>query len=224
MAKRKRPSRYSVHPGVAMVQKWIETLKVKTGRDIDQWMTFIRTKGPKDEKSCRAWLKVEHGIGANTAWWMAERAFGGEMGLAEEDPEVYLANAEGYVDKMFSGPKATLKPIYDALLDLGLSLGKDVRACPCQTIVPLYRQHVFAQLKPTTRTRVDLGLALKPAMKGEKPVAKGLKSHRLVDTGGLKKKDRITHRIGIESLKDIDATVKGWLKVAYDINPPKEPA
>ncbi len=84
----------------------------------------------------------------------------------------------------------------------------DVKVCPCQTIVPLYRKHVFAQVKPTTRTRIDLGLALK-----DTKVPK-----RLIDTGGFAKKDRITHRIEITSLKDIDAEVKKWLKIAYDMD------
>jgi hypothetical protein len=39
---------------------------------------------------------------------------------------------------------------------------------------------------------------------------------RLIDTGGFAKKDRITHRIPLESPKDIDDEVKHWLKVAYD--------
>jgi hypothetical protein len=39
---------------------------------------------------------------------------------------------------------------------------------------------------------------------------------RLIDTGGFAKKDRITHRIAITSLDDIDDEVKHWLKVAYD--------
>jgi hypothetical protein len=107
---------------------------------------------------------------------------------------------------MFAGGKAHLRPIYDALLKLGLSVGKDVKACPCQTIVPLYRNHVFAQIKPTTRTRIDFGVALGDT----KP--KG----RLIDTGGFAKKDRITHRFEITSLKDIDDEVKRWLKVAYE--------
>jgi hypothetical protein len=72
--------------------------------------------------------------------------------------------------------------------------------------VPLYRNHVFAQIKPTTQTRIDLGFAL-GARKAE---------GRLIDTGGYAKKDRITHRIPIESAKDIDAEVKKWMKVAYE--------
>jgi hypothetical protein len=36
MAKRK--SLYGVHPGVAMVQKWIRDLPGKTGRTLEEWM------------------------------------------------------------------------------------------------------------------------------------------------------------------------------------------
>ena len=200
----KRKSIYSVHPGIAMTQKWIAELKQKTGRSFEEWLTFIKKSGPKDEKARREWLKTEHGLGTNSAWWLAERADG--KGTEVGDPDDYLAAAEGYVETMFSGSKAALRPIYDALLKIGLKTGKDAKACPCQTIVPLYRNHVFAQIKPTTRTRIDLGFAL-----GDMK-AKG----RLIDTGGFAKKDRITHRIEITSLKDIDDEVKQWLKVAYD--------
>jgi hypothetical protein len=200
----KKKSIYGVHPGVVMTQKWIAELKEKTGRSLDEWLTLIKKKGPKDEKTRHEWLKTEHGLGTNSAWWLAERADG--KGTEGADPDEYLAAAEGYVEKMFSGAKAELRPIYDALLKLGLSVGKEAKACPCQTIVPLYRNHVFAQIKPTTRTRIDFGFALGDTI-GE---------GRLIDTGGFARKDRITHRIEITSLKDIDAEVKQWLKVAYD--------
>jgi hypothetical protein len=200
----KKKSIYGVHPGVAMTQKWIAELKQKTGRSLDEWLRLIRKSGPKDEKARREWLKTEHGLGTNSAWWLADRADGKDAEAV--DPEAYLEAAEGYVEAMFSGGKAALRPIYDALLKTGLEVGKDVKACPCQTIVPLYRNHVFAQIKPTTRTRIDFGFALGDTK------ANG----RLIDTGGFAKKDRITHRIEINSLKDIDDEVKRCLKVAYD--------
>ena len=187
-----------------MVQKWEAELRQKTGRDLDEWVRHIKKAGPKTEKERRDWLKSEYGLGTNTCWWLAERADG--KGTIDSDPDVYLEEAEKYVEKMYSGGKAALRPIYDALLKLGLTTGKDAKACPCQTIVPLYRNHVFAQIKPTTQTRIDLGFALGDM----KP--KG----RLIDTGGFAKKDRITHRIPIKSLSDIDDEVKQWLKVAYD--------
>src|SRR5262249_50509134 len=133
---------YSVHPGVAMVQKWIAELPAKTGKTLEEWIAFIRKSAPADLKERRAWLKEEHGLGTNTAWWLAERAEGtGEMGLAEEDPETYLKMAGEYVEAMFAGGKAGLRPVYDELLRLGLGLADDVKACPCKTIVPLYRNH-----------------------------------------------------------------------------------
>ena len=76
------------------------------------------------------------------------------------------------------------------------------------TMVPLYRNHVFAQIKPATLTRIDMGFVLKDTK------AKG----RLIDTGGFAKKDRITHRIPITTVEEIDAEVEHWLKIAYDMD------
>jgi hypothetical protein len=195
---------YSVHPGVLMTQKWIGDLKDKTGKSLDEWMKHIRKAGPKDEAGRRDWLKSEYRLGTNTAWWLAERSVG--KGDESSDPDSYLKSAAQDVENMFSGGKSPLRPIYDALLKLGLKVGKEAKACPCKTIVPLYRNHVFAQIKPTTKTRIDMGFALGD-LKG---------AGRLIETGGYAKKDRITHRIAITSLKDIDDEVKHWLKVAYD--------
>lgn len=194
---------YAVHPGVVMVQKWVGTLPEKTGRSLDQWLSLVKKEGPATEKERRLWLKESHGLGTNSAWWIAERAEG--KGKEIDDPEAYLKAALGYVETMFAGGKEGLRPIYDRLLKLGLAIGKDVKACPCETIVPLYRNHVFAQIKPATRTRIDLGLAL-----GKARVPK-----RLVETGGLAKGDRITHRIPIGSLEEIDGDVRRWLETAY---------
>lgn len=199
-----RKSIYSVHPGVLMTQKWITELKQKTGRSLEEWVAYIRKSGPKGEKERRNWLKEKHGLGTNVAMGLAERAEG--KGEEFGDPDLYLAKADGDVEQMFSGGKAKLRPLYDALLKLGLKTGKEAKACPCTTIVPLYRNHVFAQIKPTTQTRIDMGFALGDM----KPTG------RLIDTGGFAKKDRITHRIPITSMDDIDDEVKHWLKVAYD--------
>ena len=201
----KTKSIYGVHPGVLMTQKWIWELKQKTGRTLDEWMKFIKKEGPPTADARRAWLKDQHKLGTNYASWLAERSVG--QGEETEDADAYLKAAEKYVDEMYAGKKEHLRPLYDALLKLGLSMGKDTKACPCQTIVPLYRNHVFAQIKPTTQTRLDFGLALGDTKKTPK---------RLIDTGGFAKKDRITHRFEITSLKDIDDEVKKWLRVAYE--------
>lgn len=204
---------YDVHPGVAMTQDWINKLKEKTGRSLDQWLKLAKASGPTDEKSCRDWLKSEHNLGTNSAWWLAEKAHRPNT-LSEDTPEQYLKTAQVYVEDMFAGPKSNLRPLYDTLVKLGRTLGKDVKLCPCKTIVPLYRNHVFAQIKPTTRTRIDLGFCLR-----------GVKaSGRLIDTGGQAKNDRITHRIEITTPNDIDDTVRAYLKQAYKADASSSPS
>jgi Domain of unknown function (DUF5655)/Domain of unknown function (DUF4287) len=197
---------YSVHPGIAMVRNWIDTLPRKTGRSLDEWLRLVKEQGPPTEKERRDWLKAEHGLGTNSAWWLAERSVG--KGEEDGDPEAYLKKAVEYVDAMFSDRKAALRPIYDELLKTGLAIGPDAKACPASTIVPLYRNHVFAQIKPTTATRIDLGFALK-----DTPA-----TGRLIDTGGFAKKDRITHRIPISDLSEINEEVRRWLRVAYEMD------
>jgi|CZKS01.1.fsa_nt_gi hypothetical protein len=197
---------YTVHPGVVMVQKWIRELPRNTGRSLEEWIALTRKSGPPTEKERREWLKKEHKLGTNAAAWIAERADG--KGTEEDSPEAYLKSAAGWVEAQYFGPRAAMRLLYEELLKLGLSLGRDVKACPCKTMVPLYRNHVFAQIKPSTNTRIDLGFAL-GNMKGPK---------RLIDTGGYEKKDRITRRIEIRSKADIDDEVKRWLKKAYEMD------
>jgi hypothetical protein len=199
-------SPYSVHPGVAMVQKWVQALPQKTGRSLEEWIALTKKSGPATEKERREWLKQKHKFGTNYAAWIAGRAEG--KNTEEDSPEAYLKTAAEWVEAQYAGPRAALRPLYEQLLKLGFSLGKDVRACPCKTMVPFYRNHVFAQIKPSTSTRIDLGFALGNV---KTPT-------RLIDTGGYEKKDRITRRIEIKSKDDIDDEVKRWLTKAYEMD------
>lgn len=207
--------KYDVHPSVSMVQGWISTLPEKSGKTFEQWLKLIKKEGPKDIAQARNWLKAEHKLGTNTAWWLAERALGTEPGLYDDDPESYLALAPKYVAEQYAGKKAGLWPIYERLHALGRSIAKDVQVCPCKTIVPFYREHVFANIKPSTATRVDLGLCLIPMIKEGKKTPE-----RIIDTGGFAKKDRITHRIPLASVDEIDDFVEKWLRKAYELDAP----
>jgi hypothetical protein len=189
-----------------MVQTTVANLKHKTGKSLGEWVAFINKEGPPGEVERRAWLKDTHGLGTNYSWWLAERSMG--KGGEDDSPEAYLKAAVQYVEAQYSGKKAPLRPAYERLLRLGLKLGKDVKVCPCKTMVPLYRTHVFAEITPKSQTRIDLGLSLR----GQKP------PKRLVPAPHPEKKDRITHLVSISTVSDIDGTVERWLRKAYEIN------
>jgi len=198
---------YSIHPSVRHMQAIIGNLAQKTGHSLDAWFDLISKETIENEKECRKWLKLDFNLGGATASIIAQRYF---KTASEEitDEEAYLNTAAEYVKNMYSSGKNHLRPLHDKLIEIGLSLGDDVKICPCKTMVPLYRKHVFAQIKPATKSRIDLGLALKNTNRSL--------NERLIDTGGLAKNDRITHRFATSTLQDIDSIVKEWLQIAYE--------
>ncbi len=204
MSEQKQKSIYSPSPSFAYYQALIENTLARTGKTFEEWVAILHSDGPSDEKAQQGWLKKEYGLSVNPSSLV--------VATDKEGATVEDYNPETYVDKMFSGKKEPLRPLYEQLLRIGLSIGDEVKACPCETIVPLYRNHVFAQLKPTTFTRIDVGLALKNTPTPE---------DGLIDTGGFAKKDRITHRIPISSIDDINDTVCHWLKIAYEMDEKK---
>jgi hypothetical protein len=198
---------YAVHPSIAYAQAILRNLKEKTGRSLEEWLALLQKEGPTSAKERRDWLKKKQALGNNTAWMIAERSVG--KGFGGTDEKAYLVAAPNYVETMFKGKEA-LRPAFDSLLKSALEQFPEIRVCPCATIVPLYRKHVFAQLKPATKTRLDLGLCLKGFT--------GQLSPRLVDTGGLQKGDRITHRFELGPEELPDAEMLNWMKIAYELD------
>jgi hypothetical protein len=192
--------RYVEHPAIAHRRAMAANLPRNTGRSLDEWLAVLAADGPPERKARAVWLKEEHGLGGSTAMLIIDRADGGSDGDG--------ADPEAQVDALFSGARAGLRPVADRLLAEAAALGEDVTATPCATMLPIRRAHVVAQLKPTTRTRLDLGLAL-----GDVPLV-----GRLEDTGGLARKDRITRRIALRTPADVDDEVLGWLRRAYELD------
>jgi hypothetical protein len=206
MAKVKKAGGYDVHPATAMVARWAAELPAKTGRTLDQWADFLRAECPHAARKDQvAWLKGVHGLGSNTAGFIHAYAF--DTATWDGDPDRYLAMAPKYVDAQYAGAKAGLRPIFDAVVAAARSLGRDVKVCPCKTMVPFYRKRSFAEVRASTRTRADLFLAL-----GKFPETDRLKYSSL----RVKNDDRLKHVVALTAVGDVDAEVRGWLKAAYD--------
>jgi hypothetical protein len=193
---------------VAYVQAILDNLEKHTGRTLEAWVRLLKAKGPKEARRRRDFLKAQ-GLGANQASLVAELAEGRRPNAFAVTREGYLASAPTYVEAQYSGKKAALRPLYELALAAGLASGPLAKACPCLTVVPLFRTHVFAQLKASSQSRIDLGLAL-----GDPRQLKAA-GPRLLDTGGFARKDRLTHRIELQAPSDVDETVRHWLDVAY---------
>lgn len=172
-------------------------LPAKTGKTFDQWVAITKKSGLATRKERVAWLKSEHGLGTVTATFIAAEAEGRSI-VGE------YADEGALLDSMYGGEKAALRPLYDGLAKAAKRLGKDVDLTVCKTYVGIRRGKQFAMVKPW-KARIDLGLVLK----GE-PY-----SGRLIKAGPIGS-ERMTHRIGISSPKDIDHEVKDALRRAYE--------
>ena len=175
-----------------------KNLPAKTGRTFEEWVELTRKEGLPSRKERVAWLKSAHGLGTVTANFIAADAEGRSI------VDTY-ADEAALLDAMYAGEKAALRPLHEDLAKAAHKLGGDVDLTVCKTYVGIRRNRQFAIIKPATRGRVNLGLALPGTKAGG----------RLLNAGSIGN-DPMTHRIEIASKKDIDVDVTRWLKAAYD--------
>jgi hypothetical protein len=176
-----------------------ESLAARTGRSLDEWLSLVESSGidPLDQNAVRRWLRTEHGVPQNSQWAVADaaaRAAGWVRPTVEE-----------YVDSQYTGAKAALRPIYDAIAALAVSLGDDVTVEGRSTYVPFVRARQFAAVAAAARDRVDLGLRFTSPPTGGRLVA-------------AKAPGQATHRVALRSVDEVDDEVAGWLAAAYAQN------
>ena len=181
-----------------MLAKIIAGVQAKTGRDFEAWARVVNESGPAVRKDRVAWLMQTHGLGRTAANLIADIAAG--------KPKDY-GDQKGMLEGMYAGAKAGLRPIYERLVDLGKGLGPEFSMYQCAGQTTFRRNRQFAWVKPATKTRVDLGLALPGYVAGG----------RLLAVTGTNDKDRIRLRIALSRPEEIDAEVQAWMRQAWDL-------
>lgn len=159
----------------------------KTGKTLDEWIAVIRASGLEKHGEIMKLLKGEHGVSHGFANLIVSKS-------KETGEEVDLVAAQ------YSGAKGDLRPLYEEIVNYAQSLGGDVELAPKKASVSLRRKKQFALITPATKTRIDLGLALK----GDEPQG------RLENYNAM-----CSHRVRLESASDFDDEVKAWMKEAY---------
>jgi hypothetical protein len=174
----------------------IRNLEEKTGKTIDAWVAIARGSGKSKHKEIVDYLKAEHGLGHGYANQVAMRA------LAKEDAPA--AGSDDLVEAQYAGPKAAVRPVYQALEKAIKAFGPDVEFSPKKAYVSLRRSKQFGLIQPTTASRVDVGLVLK----GVPPAG------RLEASGSFNA--MVTHRVRLASAAEVNAELIGWLREAYN--------
>lgn len=170
-----------------MLAAMIKNMPEKTGKPLEEWLKIVKKSGLEKHGDILKFLKNDHGMTHGFANLVSSKA-------RDTGEEVDL------VASQYSGAKASLKPIYEAVIDYVSAL-ENVEIAPKKASVSLRRKKQFALITPATKTRIDLGLALK----GED--AKG----RLETYNAM-----CSHRVRLETVEDFDDEVKAWLQTAHE--------
>jgi hypothetical protein len=181
----------SVEQAVATFER---NIVAQTGASVEQWVERARAKGFAKHGEIMAWLKAEHALGHGHANHIAKRVLA---------PSAEAAGDDG-IGHLFEGPKAALRPLYDALAATMTALGPDVELAPKKANVSVRRAKQFALLQPSTAIRLDLGLILK----GVAP------TDRLEASGTFNA--MFTHRVRLSAAGDLDPELERWIQAAYD--------
>jgi len=172
------------------LQTMIDNMPEKTGKKLNEWLKILNKENFEKHSAAVKFLKTEYGVThgfANTI-----------LALSNEN-----VSPEDLVSNQYIG-KELLKPIYEMLLSIVENFGDDIEITPKKGSVSLIRKKQFALIKPTTKTRIDLGLKLK-----------GVEVQGCLESSGPFG-TMCTHRVQLKNVSDLDSEVIEWLTKAYE--------
>lgn len=188
---------------VAATITQLKNIQARTGQTIAQLHAAVLASGAAKHGEKRSWLMEHFKLGygdANTVAHFIDKPMPDLGGAA---PMAAPALNEGDpLDAIYTGAKAPLRPLHDAVMQAVRALG-DFEEAPKKTYISLRRKKQFLMVGPATKDSIEIGLN-----------AKDLPPHARLKVQPPASMCQATTRIG--SPAEIDAELKAWLKRAYD--------
>jgi hypothetical protein len=177
--------------------KWMESVvancEENTGRPLSQWVALARKAKPGDAQAARGWAKKQ-GLSSVYTNAVVETLFPSDA-----------AGDDALIDAQYAGPKAALRPVYDALAEALSALGGDVEVMPRKSQVTFSRAKSFVVVRAATKDRVDVALKLHgvPGTARLVPAPKAMASDP-------------SHVVAVRAPEEIDRELVGWMRAAYE--------
>lgn len=177
----------------------VRNIQAKTGLTLAQMHEQVAASGKEKYAEKRSWVMERFGLGhgdANTVVHyigkpLPDVEVGAAPAAAEGDP----------LDAIYTGKKAALRPLHDAVMARITALG-EFEIAPKKTYLSLRRSKQFAMVGPATASEIEIGFNCKTLA----PHAR----LKILAPGGM---CQATTRISDAS--QIDGTLMGWIAAAY---------
>lgn len=173
-------------------------IEKRSGKSLAELTRIVTDSGLTRHGELVAMLKTTLGMGHGDANTLVHtvRKTGGQGGAATEGP-----SEDQVLDGLYTGPKAALRPIHDALLAEMRALGEFEEA-PKKTYVSYRRSKQFAMIGPATNTRVEVGLNMKGV-----PATDRLQA--------LPAGQMCNYKVRLSDAGEVDAELLDWIRTAY---------
>ena len=189
-------------PNAALLTQ-LKNIQAKTGQNLVQLFQQLDACGLAKHGEKRGWLMEKFSLGygdANTVVTLQGKPL--PAGLDGSAPGPAPAAGGDALDALYTGKKAGLRPLHEAVMERIQALGA-FEIAPKKTYLSLRRNKQFAMVGPATVSEIEIGLNCKTL--AEHPRLK------ILPPGGM---CQATTRISAAA--QIDATLMGWIQAAYD--------
>src|SRR5262252_5982434 len=136
------------------LQAQIRNIEATYGKPMSEWLAIISASGLTKHTDVVTMLKKDYGMthGAAHRVSLVARQQASEAAAAGRDSDP--------VSDLYTGKKASLRPLHDALLNAIQAFGDDIELAPKKGYLSLRRRKQFAMIQPSAAGRIDLGLIL----------------------------------------------------------------
>lgn len=180
------------------IQTQLTNIQTRTGKRLDELRAVLQQSGLTKHSEIRAMFQRDLGLGYGDANMLAQAL----RKTDAEGPNASQAEtADDVVNALYTGAKASLRPIHDRLMAEIAQFGA-FEIAPKKAYLSLRRKKQFAMIGPATNTRIEVGLN----MKGVDATA------RLAEmpSGGM-----CNYKVKVADVAEVDAELLAWIERAY---------
>ena len=175
------------------LENQLKNIETRTGKKLSELTNIVTKSGLSKHGEIVAMLKKDLGMGHGDANTLTKHALG--------SLQAHSGNSARAEDAIYTGAKAELRPIHDAIMAKINKLG-DFETSPKKTYLSLRRKKQFAMVGPATNTRIEVGLNMKGIAATDRLIAE--------KPGGM-----CQYKVKITDKKEVDAELMGWIKEAF---------
>lgn len=177
----------------------IKNIQSKTGKSFDELASIVKGSGLTKHGEIRAMLQRDLGLGYGDANALVHAVLKSDGTRAADAAGM---GTQDVLSAIYSGPKAALRPIHDALMGRIQDFG-EFEIVPKKGYVSLRRKKQFAMIGPATNARVEVGINAKELASDARLVAQ--------PAGSM-----CNYVVKLTDASEVDEKLLAWIRAAFD--------